>query len=289
MSAPRSALAVRAGLAVAGLLAMVLALAGTARGATMTVAPGDTLSAIAARNATTVDAIARANGLSNPHLIVAGSRLVVPGAPGATSSSDEGGATASPGGSGAGYRVRSGDTLGAIAARYGISVPALAALNGISNPDAISAGKVLSVPGALPMPAATTLATSGGGDVRALIAASAARHGVDPALARAIAWQESRWNQSAVSGAGAIGVMQMMPATARWFGAAVLGRSINLSNVQDNVDAGVAYLGWLVRRSGDTQRAVAAYYQGLHSLRQRGPYDDTQAYVASVMSFRGRV
>lgn len=289
MSAHRGTLAIRAGLAVAGLLAMVLALAGTARGATVTVAPGDTLSAIAARNGTTVDAIARANGLSNPHLIVAGSSLVVPGS-GAGSSSEEVGATAtSPGGSGAGYRVRSGDTLGAIAARYGISVPALAALNGISNPDAIAVGKMLNVPGALPALAATAPATSGGGDVRALIAASAARHGVDPALARAIAWQESRWNQSAVSGVGAIGVMQMMPATARWFGPAVLGRTINLSDVQDNVDAGVAYLGWLVRRAGDTQRAVAAYYQGLHSLRQRGPYDDTQAYVASVMSFRGRV
>jgi LysM repeat protein len=268
----------RAGLALAALVGLMVLAAGGARGATVTVAPGDTLSAIAARSGTSVAALAGANGISDPNRIRAGMRLVLPGA-GAGSAPKASGGTR--------HRVRSGETLGAIAARYGTSVSALAALNGIRNPNAIVAGSVLSVPGALP-PAAGA-APVGADRVRALLADSAARHGVDPALARAVAWQESRWNQAAISSAGAIGVMQLMPATARWFGPAVLGRRIDPHRVEDNVDAGVAYIAWLIRQSGSTRTAVAAYYQGLSSLRRRGPYLDTRDYVASVMSFVGRV
>lgn len=266
--------AARAGLALGLLVVLLLIGAAGARGATVTVAPGDTLSAIAARTGTTVGALARANGIANPNRVQAGRRLVVPG-PGMA------GAPAASGG--ARHRVRGGETLGAIAARYGTSVSALAALNGIRNPNAIVAGTVLSVPGSLPPPPVSS------GEVRGLLESSALRHGVDPALARAVAWQESGWNQAAISSAGAIGVMQLMPATARWFGPAVLGRRIDPHRVEDNVDAGVAYLAWLTRQSGSTRTAVAAYYQGLSSLRKRGPYSDTRDYVASVMSFLGRV
>ena len=270
-----------AALALAAVIGLLLAGAVGARGATVTVAPGDTLSAIAARHGTSVGALARANGIANPNRIQAGRRLALPGA-GAASGS----VPAASGGTR--HRVRAGETLGRIAARYGTSVSALAALNGIRNPDRIVAGTSLSIPGALPASAGTAPAASGG-DVRGLLHASAARHGLDPALARAVAWQESRWNQRAISSAGAIGVMQLMPGTARWFGPAVLGRRIDPHRIEDNIDAGVAYLAWLIRQSGSTRTAVAAYYQGLSSLRQRGPYDDTRDYVASVMSFRGRV
>jgi soluble lytic murein transglycosylase-like protein len=105
-----------------------------------------------------------------------------------------------------------------------------------------------------------------------------------------VGWQESRWSQSALSHVGAIGVMQLMPGTARWLGPAVLGRRINPHRMSDNVDAGVAYIGWLMRHTGGSERlAVGSYYQGLGATRTRGFYDDTKDYVASVMSFRGRV
>jgi len=261
---------------VAALLALLLGGVATAaaHGGTVTVRPGDTLGAIAAGNGTSVAAIAQANGIANPNLIVVGSTLTIPS-----------GGSSSGGGPGSGtYSVRAGDTLGGIAARHGIAVPALAALNGIANPNVISIGRVLRVPGALP--------SSGGasaGEVAALLQSHAARYGVDPALARAIAWQESRWTQSAVSSAGAVGVMQLMPGTARWLGADVIGRPLDPRRLEDNIEGGVAYLGWLSQRARNTRTAIGAYYQGLASLSKRGPYDDTRDYVASVLSFRGRV
>jgi soluble lytic murein transglycosylase-like protein len=125
--------------------------------------------------------------------------------------------------------------------------------------------------------------------VRRLIDLHAARHGVDPDLARAIAWQESGFQQQVVSSAGARGVMQLMPDTARWAGDDLLGRSINSRDAADNIEAGVAFLAWLHRRAGGTSRTIAAYYQGLASVRRRGLYDDTKTYVSSVLALRGRV
>lgn len=271
-----------------GLLGLLLMGAAAAQAATVTVAPGDSLSGIAARNGTTVSALAGANGIANPNVIVAGRRLVLPG----TGGSAHGTSTTGSGSSGGSYRIRPGDTLGAIAASHGLSVSALAALNGITNPNRISVGTVLSLPGSLPSSGsrnASYVTPSPGGDIETLLERNATRYGVPAALARAIAWQESRWNQSARSHVGAIGVMQLMPATARWFGPAVLGRRVNPHNLNDNIETGVAYLGWLLRNAGNTRTAIGGYYQGLSSLRQRGPYDDTTAYINSVMSYMGRV
>lgn len=266
--------------AVCAVVAVLAAAPAGARGAAVTVAPGDTLSAIAARHGTTVGALAAANGIANPDRLVAGRRLRLPAARSAASSGTSGGGT---------YRVRLGDTLSSIAARHGTSAAALAALNGIADPNRIAAGRTLRVPAGGGPPVGMASIVPGGPEVGALISSQAVRHGVDPALARAVAWQESRWSQSALSHAGAIGVMQLMPGTARWFGPAVLGRRVDPHRLADNVEAGVAYLGWLLRQTGDTRLAVGSYYQGLGATRARGFYEDTKDYVANVMSFRGRV
>ncbi len=242
---------------------------------------GDTLSSIAARHGVSVGALARANGIADANLIAAGRRLVIPSGGSAAAGS---GASSGPSGGGS-YRVRPGDTLGAIAARHGTTVGALAALNGISDPGMISAGRVLSVPTARPAASAPTSSAQ----VADLLARHSARYGVDVSLARAIAWQESGWTQSARSSVGAIGVMQLMPATAHWLGTDVVGRHLDPVRLEDNIEGGVAYLGWLRRHGGDTRTAIGAYYQGLSSLRGRGPYDDTKDYVASVLSLMGRV
>lgn len=337
LSTPRSAplLLLAATLAVALFGAM-----GAARAATVTIAPGDTLGAIAARHGLSVSALARANGIADPDHVVAGRRLSIPG----------GSAVAGPGGSG-GYRVRSGDSLGsiasrhgtsvaaivaanhirdpnviaagmrliipsgaagsvavsrpseasggtytvrpgdslgAIAARHGVGTDALAALNGIRDPSRILAGRSLRIPGSAARSAAPGAASSPS-EIASLIDTHSARYGVDPQLARAIAWQESGWRQSAVSGVGALGVMQLMPDTARWLGEAVVGRRLDPQRIEDNIEGGVAYLGWLSRHGGSTRMAVGGYYQGLASLRQRGPFDDTKSYVANVLSLVGRV
>ncbi|HTI34108.1 MAG TPA: LysM peptidoglycan-binding domain-containing protein [Miltoncostaea sp.] len=323
---------------LAALLAALAVGAATASAQTVTVHPGDTLGAIAARNGTTVAALARANGIADPDVLHAGQTIVIGGGGGGSASGGGGGYTVRPGDTlgaiaarsgtsvaalaaangianpalirvgqvlrvpsggvvpagmapagssdGGSYTVRSGDTLAAIAGRFGTSADALATLNGIANPNVLSIGRVLRVPGSLP--------SSGGGgasagEVAALLGEHAARYGVDPSLARAIAWQESRWNQGARSHAGAIGVMQLMPGTARWLGRDVVGRRLDPHVLQDNIEGGVAYLAWLSHRSRSERQTIGAYYQGLQSLADIGPYDDTKDYVRSVLAFRGRV
>lgn len=269
-------------------LAVALAAAGPAAAASVVVAPGETLSHIAARNGVSVAALAAANGIADPDHVVAGTRLVLPGTGGSGPTTS---GTATSGG--ATVRVARGETLSHIAARIGVSVGALARANGIADPDMVRAGTVLRVPGAgspggtAPVPAAP--AAVGRAQVRALLDAAAARRGVDPALARAIAWQESGWSMAARSHVGAIGVMQLMPATARWLGPALLGRRIDPYSASDNVEGGVAYLAWLIRTMGSERLAIAAYYQGQGSVQANGLLAETERYVASVSALRGRV
>jgi LysM repeat protein len=97
---------------------------------------GESLWTIAVRYGTTPQAIARANGLANGNLIYAGQRLTIPGS---------GGGGAASGGS---YTVRAGDTLSAIAARYGTTASALARANGLGNASLIYVGQRLTVSGA---------------------------------------------------------------------------------------------------------------------------------------------
>lgn len=251
-------------------------------GSTHTVRAGETLASIAAARGTTVAALARVNGIKNPNLVVAGSRLRLGGATPSAS-----GTTTSPS-AGSRYTVRSGDTLAAIGVRLGTTPEALARANGIADPNLIVVGTTLrgtstpaGVPASAPAPSRSGIAP--------LLDAAAARHGVSSSLVRAVAWQESGWNQAAVSSAGALGVMQLMPATATWAGPSLLGRSINPSIASDNIDAGVAFLAHLITATGHVPTALAAYNQGLASVRKRGLFNETQRYVASVQSLVGTV
>jgi soluble lytic murein transglycosylase-like protein len=120
---------------------------------------------------------------------------------------------------------------------------------------------------------------------------SAAReHGLDPLLLHAIAHVESRHNPGAVSPAGARGVMQVMPATGKRFGAA---DAQSLMQVHTNVRAAAAYLRTLVERYGhDLQLMLAAYNAGEGAVaRHKGvpPYPETQAYVRDVMAIYRRL
>ena len=93
--------------------------------------------------------------------------------------------------------------------------------------------------------------------ISALVAAAASRYGIDPALALAVAQQESGLNPNATSSAGAMGVMQLMPATVAQYDVA------NPYDPAQNVPAGVAYLASLLSRyNGDQVKALAAYNAG---------------------------
>jgi soluble lytic murein transglycosylase-like protein len=124
------------------------------------------------------------------------------------------------------------------------------------------------------------------GEVEGLVRGTATRFGVDPALAVAVAVQESGLNQRKVSGANAIGVMQVVPSSGRW-ASTLVGRDLNLLDTRDNVVAGVAILSALSAAERE-ERAVAAYYQGLGSVRTHGMFADTRRYVADVLALRRR-
>lgn len=117
---------------VALALAMVLPLPGLTD---VVVKPGETLSEIAERNGVSLTQLMQANGITNPNLVVAGQKLVLPGARRA-------------GSGGASVTVRPGDTLSTIAAANGVSLTRLMQANGISNPNLVITGQRLVIPGA---------------------------------------------------------------------------------------------------------------------------------------------
>ena len=122
---------------------------------------------------------------------------------------------------------------------------------------------------------------SPGMDIDAVIDLLAARHGVSPRLVRAVIEAESDWNPRAVSRAGAAGLMQLMPGTAR-------GRGVtDPFDPEQNLDAGVAELAANLRRySGEMSLALAAYNAGGQAVSRHGgipPYRETLQYVRQVL------
>jgi soluble lytic murein transglycosylase-like protein len=109
---------------------------------------------------------------------------------------------------------------------------------------------------------------------------AARMHGVDPRLVAAVARRESAWKADVVSDKGAIGIMQLMPETARYLGVN------NAFDARENIFGGARYLRTLLDTfDGDLDLALAAYNAGPGAVaKYRGipPYRETQAYVAAV-------
>ena len=99
--------------------------------------------------------------------------------------------------------------------------------------------------------------------VKSMIYGYAVKHHLNPYLAMGLGWWESGWNQSAVSSAGAIGVMQIMPATAASEGPMLLHRQVDISNLDDNIELGAAIIRYnLDGYHGDLVKALTDYYGG---------------------------
>jgi soluble lytic murein transglycosylase-like protein len=254
-------------------LALVAALGvGAVGDLTYVVVKGDTLSGIARRLGSSQSAIAELNHLPNLDLVRIGQRLRIPGdAP-----------AAAPAPAFVQHTVTPGQRLSGIAALYGTTVSTLAGLNNLTNPNLIRLGQVLQVPAPATVPAPVPT-------VEDLLERYSGQYGVDPNLVKALAWQESGWKQQVVSRTGAVGVMQVQPETGVFTGQYLLSSEVNLSDVDHNVRAGVRFLAYLLdQTNGDERSAVAGYFQGLRSVRQRGLMDETRRYVANVLALKKR-
>jgi len=110
----------------------------------------------------------------------------------------------------------------------------------------------------------------------------AKRHGLEPSLIRAVIKAESDFQEAAVSSKGAMGLMQLMPETAK---------DMNVSNPFDarqNIEGGVRYLDQLLRQFGELRLALAAYNAGPSTVVKHGgipPFEETREFIIRVMKY----
>ncbi len=270
---------------------------------------GETVTSIAAKYRIKVPAVLAANRLDADSVIRPGQKLKLPGVPARRPQRAPAPVTHA-------YVVQRGDTLSGIALAARVPLTTVTALNHLSASDVIFPGQRLLLPGPAPKlspsggrtgaaalseagprtpvhraadanrAALATHRAPGRAEARALVQGTARRFGVDPALALAVAHQESGFDQRQVSSANAVGVMQVVPSSGRW-ASTLVGRHLDLLDARDNVVAGIAILSALTARESD-ETAVAAYYQGLASVRANGLFPDTRRYVADVLALRAR-
>jgi soluble lytic murein transglycosylase-like protein len=129
--------------------------------------------------------------------------------------------------------------------------------------------------------------TSGDPELDRIIFQAGEEQGVDPRFLHAVIWQESKYEQHARSHAGAQGLMQLMPATAKRFGCD------NPDDPVSNITAGTKYLGWLLKRfSGNVELALAGYNAGEGAVDKYDgvpPYDETRNYVKIISQRYGKI
>ena len=118
-------------------------------------------------------------------------------------------------------------------------------------------------------------------DIQRMVTSACAKHNIDPKLVMAVIQQESNFNQNAISKAGAQGLMQLMPATAKSLGVT------NAFNPEQNINGGVKYLKTLLDRfHGNKILALAAYNAGPNAVDKHNgipPYKETQNYVRNIL------
>lgn len=150
----------------------------------------------------------------------------------------------------------------------------------------VLAPEVVAQPIAVVRPIPADIPSSGSEQIDRLIFEAGERDGVDPRFIHAVIWQESRYVANAQSHAGAVGLMQLMPATAERFGCH------DRNDPAANIEAGTKYLSWLLKRfSGNVELALAGYNAGEGSVDKYNgipPYNETRNYVKIISQRYGK-
>jgi soluble lytic murein transglycosylase-like protein len=182
----------------------------------------------------------------------------------------------------------------------GIPLPAVAAAPGSAGPGAPPTSTanpgpgetVRSVPNqsvAAPTGVADDLVPADREYLRPILVRYAQENGLPADVVMALAWAESSWRRNAVSDAGAVGVMQLMPNTVEYVSKKLLDLRTNLDprNPTSNVRMGTRYLKHLLAQNrGNMRQALIAYNQGLTSLRENGSYSIAERYADRVLALR---
>jgi soluble lytic murein transglycosylase-like protein len=187
--------------------------------------------------------------------------------------------------------VRAGENLTMLARQFGTTLGRLVRLNRLDPAKPLLIGTRLRVPAAAPRVTTRTPAavSTSAGEIREALGDWAGRYGVDPSLARALAWMESGFQADVRSSVGAWGPLQLLPVTWDFVVGQLIRRPVPQTAL-GNVQVGVAYLKHLLDDfDGDEQLALAAWYQGEQAVRDHGVYGESKLFVANVLALRERM
>ena len=145
-------------------------------------------------------------------------------------------------------------------------------------PDVVASTEAFHIPADIP--------SAGDAELDRIIFQVSEDQGVDPRFIHAVIWQESKYDAHARSHAGAQGLMQLMPATAKRFGCE------HPDDPRENITAGTKYLSWLLKRfSGNVELALAGYNAGEGAVDKYDgipPFNETQNYVKIISERYGK-
>lgn len=279
-------------------------IASTASGAPTThvVSAGDTLWDISIDYDVPLGALARLNGIGADAVIRTGQTLELPKDGAQPVESGLGGSVttmasaaddreqAAPGT----HVAKDGDTLWAIATRWGLSLDQLLEANGLSRGHVLQVGQALVIPDGATLAIDTSkLPADLANSVQRLALMPvfdrwASEYSVPADLLKALAWFESGWNNDKRSSADAIGIGQILPITADFVSESLMGQRLDPEIPEQNIRLSARYLRYLLDHAGSVDLAVASYYQGLTATRQHGIYESSEFYVEGILNLRER-
>ena len=190
------------------------------------------------------------------------------------------------------YRVRSGDTISSVAQLHAITTEALEEANDLTPSSSLEPGTRITIPPPQPTGRGLPRGLDGNDELLALrpiFEKWAEEYGVPVALLEADLWQESNWDNGAVSPDGAVGIGQLLPETTDFINEELLDEddddALDPTVPEENIQLAARYFDYLLEQTGDDWAAtLAAYFSGLSAAEAR-PWDTaTLDYITGAMS-----